>query len=83
MCLNQLVYHLHNVINGQLCGSVGIQHNGADDVFPLPGTGAWTGAMIAGLMDIRLRSAIPIISVGVLIAGIIVMLVTNAAVLIF
>lgn len=50
---------------------------------PLPGTGAWTGAMIAGLMDIRLRSAIPIISVGVLIAGIIVMLVTNAAVLIF
>lgn len=50
---------------------------------PLPGTGAWTGAMIAGLMNIRLRSAIPIISVGVLVAGIIVMLVTNAAVLIF
>lgn len=46
---------------------------------PCPGTGAWTGSMIAGLMDIRLRDAVPIISVGVLIAGIIVMFVTNAA----
>ena len=36
---------------------------------PLPGTGAWTGALVAALLDIRLRSAIPAIFVGLLIAG--------------
>lgn len=39
---------------------------------PLPGTGAWTGALVAALMDIRIRRALPTIAVGVLIAGIIV-----------
>ncbi len=37
---------------------------------PLPGTGAWTGALIAGLMDMRLKKALPSICLGVLIAGI-------------
>lgn len=36
---------------------------------PLPGTGAWTGALIAALMNMRLRSAIPSIFFGVIIAG--------------
>lgn len=36
---------------------------------PLPGTGAWTGALVAALLDIRLRHAIPAIFLGVLIAG--------------
>ena len=39
---------------------------------PLPGTGAWTGAMIAAILDIRLKAAIPAISIGVLIAGVII-----------
>ena len=39
---------------------------------PLPGTGAWTGAFIAALLDIRLRRAVPVILLGVLIAGAIV-----------
>ena len=26
---------------------------------PLPGTGAWTGALIAALLDMRLKSAVP------------------------
>jgi uncharacterized membrane protein len=39
---------------------------------PLPGTGAWTGALIAALMDMRLRSAIPSIFLGVVIAGVLV-----------
>lgn len=39
---------------------------------PLPGTGAWTGALIAALMDIRLKNAIPAILLGVIIAGILV-----------
>ncbi len=38
---------------------------------PLPGTGAWTGALIAALMDIRLKSAVPVIFLGVVIAGVI------------
>ena len=36
---------------------------------PLPGTGAWTGALVAALLDIRLRQAIPAIFIGVLIAA--------------
>lgn len=41
---------------------------------PLPGTGAWTGALVATLLKIRLKVAIPCIIVGVLIAGILVCL---------
>ena len=36
---------------------------------PLPGTGAWTGALVAALLDIRLRTALPAILLGLLIAG--------------
>lgn len=36
---------------------------------PLPGTGGWTGALMAGLLDMRFRRALPIIALGVLIAG--------------
>lgn len=36
---------------------------------PLPGTGAWTGAAAAALMNMRMRYAIPMIFLGVLIAG--------------
>ena len=36
---------------------------------PLPGTGAWTCALVAALLDIRLRSAIPAILLGLIIAG--------------
>jgi uncharacterized membrane protein len=39
---------------------------------PLPGTGAWTGALIAALMNIRLKYAIPAIFLGVIGAGIII-----------
>ena len=41
---------------------------------PLPGTGAWTGALVAALMEMRLKRAIPTIFVGVLIAGLLVTL---------
>ena len=36
---------------------------------PLPGTGAWTGALVAVVLDIRLRHAMPAITLGVVIAG--------------
>ena len=42
---------------------------------PLPGTGAWTGALVAALMKMRIRKALPTIFVGVVIAGVIVTLV--------
>ncbi len=35
---------------------------------PLPGTGGWTGALVAALMDLRMRTSLPIIALGVLIA---------------
>lgn len=36
---------------------------------PLPGTGAWTGALVAAVMDLRLKSAVPAIFGGVLAAA--------------
>ncbi len=39
---------------------------------PLPGTGAWTGALIAAMMDMRLKRAFPSILLGVITAGVIV-----------
>lgn len=38
---------------------------------PLPGTGAWTGALIAALLDMRIKYAFPAIALGVLIAAVI------------
>ncbi len=38
---------------------------------PLPGTGAWTGALIAALLDIPPRKALPAILLGILIATVI------------
>ena len=43
---------------------------------PLPGTGAWTGALVAALLDMRLRDAVPAILMGVLIAGVIILTIT-------
>lgn len=40
---------------------------------PLPGTGAWTGSLVAALMNIPLRRALPAVILGVLIAGVVVM----------
>ena len=39
---------------------------------PLPGTGAWSGALVAAMLDMQLKRAFPAITAGVLIAGIIV-----------
>ena len=36
---------------------------------PLPGTGGWTGALMAALLDIPFKRALPVITLGVLIAG--------------
>ena len=36
---------------------------------PLPGTGAWTGALIASVLNMRLKRTVPVIFLGVIIAG--------------
>ena len=46
---------------------------------PLPGTGAWTGALVAAMLDMRLKKAFPAIALGVVIAGIVVAFVTYGA----
>ena len=46
---------------------------------PLPGTGAWTGALVAAMMDMRLKRAMPAIILGVIIAGVIVTSLTYGA----
>ena len=43
---------------------------------PLPGTGAWTGALIAAMMDMPLKKAFPSVALGVITAAIIVTTVT-------
>ena len=44
---------------------------------PLPGTGAWTGALVAAMLEMRLKDAVPAIFLGVVGAGVIVALVTG------
>ena len=43
---------------------------------PLPGTGAWTGALVAALLNMKARKATPFIFIGVCSAAIIVALIT-------
>lgn len=43
---------------------------------PLPGTGAWTGALIASLLNIKVKKAFPAILLGLLLATTIMCLVT-------
>lgn len=41
---------------------------------PAPGTGAWTGAMIAAILGMRMKYSVPWIALGVAVAGMIVTL---------
>jgi len=38
---------------------------------PLPGMGAWTGALISAIFNIRIKTALPAIGIGVIIASLI------------
>ena len=50
---------------------------------PLPGTGAWTGSLVAAFLDLRLKRAIPSIVLGVFIAAGIMTAVTYGVIHIF
>ena len=45
---------------------------------PLPGTGAWTGALVASFLEMRIKDSLPAITVGVVSAGIIMTLGSQA-----
>lgn len=50
---------------------------------PLPGTGAWTGTLAASVLDMDFKSSILAVMLGVLLAGIIMLLVSVAGVGLF
>ena len=50
---------------------------------PLPGTGAWTGTLAASILDMDFKSSILAAMLGVLLAGIIMLLVSVAGVGLF
>ena len=50
---------------------------------PIPGTGAWTGTLAASLLDMGWKSTAAAVSLGVLIAGIIMILVSMGVISVF
>ena len=50
---------------------------------PLPGTGAWTGALVAAMLDMPLKKAFPAVVLGVVIAGFVVAFVSYGAAALF
>ena len=50
---------------------------------PLPGTGVWSGTLIAALLDMRFKRAFPAILIGNLIAAIAIMTLSNGVVKVF
>ncbi|RTH19704.1 small multidrug export protein [Thermus scotoductus] len=69
----------------RLKGEEQVQRLGALGLFlfvavPLPGTGAWSGAVLAVVLGLKGRYALLAISLGVLAAGLIVLLLTGGAV---
>ena len=50
---------------------------------PLPGTGAWTGTLAASILDMDFKSTVAAVMLGVLLAGIIMMVLSFAGVSIF
>ena len=50
---------------------------------PLPGTGAWTGTLAASILDMDFKSTVAAVMLGVLLAGVIMMIVSFAGVSVF
>ncbi len=50
---------------------------------PLPGTGAWTGTLAASILDMDFKSTVAAVMLGVLLAGMIMMVLSFAGVSIF
>ena len=50
---------------------------------PLPGTGAWTGALVASVMGLKMKRSIPSIFLGVAAAGIVMLTLSLGVVSVF
>ena len=50
---------------------------------PLPGTGAWTGSLVAALMRMKRKKAVPLIFTGVVIAAILMTVITKLGIFAF
>ena len=50
---------------------------------PFPGTGAWTGSLVAAFLDMRLKKALPAVILGVITAGCIMLALTHVGVNLF
>ncbi|MBR6742146.1 MAG: small multi-drug export protein [Clostridia bacterium] len=46
---------------------------------PLPGTGAWTGSLVAALMEMRLKHSLLSVFCGVIVAGVLLTLISYGA----
>lgn len=73
---------VHGLTDRSMAKSGKIQKYGAWGLLvfvaiPLPGTGVWSGSLIAALLDMRIKWAFPAILIGNLIAGILIMGLSN------
>ena len=73
---------VNRLMDKSLSKSARVKKYGAWGLFifvaiPLPGTGVWTGSIIAALLDMRFKRACPAICLGNLVAGIIIMTLSN------
>ena len=50
---------------------------------PLPGTGAWTGSLVAAFLEMRLKRALPAVALGVITAGCIMLTLTHVGINLF
>jgi len=50
---------------------------------PLPGTGAWTGSLVAAMLNMRLKKAFPAVALGVVGAAVIMYVLTKVGVIAF
>lgn len=79
---------IHKLIHRSLSKSGNVKKYGYWGLFifvaiPLPGTGVWTGSLIASLLDLRFKYAFPTIVIGNLVASICIMILSFGAVNIF
>ncbi|MDD3228330.1 MAG: small multi-drug export protein [Oscillospiraceae bacterium] len=73
--MNRLICRLENRANGksELVLKYGFWGICLLVAIPLPGTGAWTGSLVAAMLDMRLKKAVPAIALGLLTSALIVL----------
>ncbi len=78
---------IHKITDRSLNKSAKIKKYGAWGLLlfvaiPLPGTGVWSGSLVAALLNMRFKWAFPAIFIGNLIAGVIIMMISNGVIMV-